>query len=191
MNSRSKDPRSKTWETFLAVPTYMAGARRARYEFCQVQRHLGFRLEGSEKRTLNDRIHNSLETDLQNLQALQSSIDARRIIERSKLVKRAQDRCCGDRSGSVSLLALVVRLARRATGDKYFFFRYLTDLLGQEDRKPQTEVIGSTTVQVHSRKPRQAAVNSRVNISQIIKAQILPICDVEGHPGTGVTPSSS
>jgi RpiR family carbohydrate utilization transcriptional regulator len=43
-----------------------------------------------EKRTLHDRIHNSLQTDLRNLQSLQSGIDARRIIELSKLVKRAR-----------------------------------------------------------------------------------------------------
>src|ERR1700739_1811248 len=43
-----------------------------------------------EKRTLDDRIHSSLQTDLGNLQSLQSSIDTRRIIQLSKLVKRAR-----------------------------------------------------------------------------------------------------
>ena len=43
-----------------------------------------------EKRTLDDRIHGSLDTDLRNLQSLQSSIDTRRVIQLSKLVKRAR-----------------------------------------------------------------------------------------------------
>jgi DNA-binding MurR/RpiR family transcriptional regulator len=43
-----------------------------------------------EKRTLADRVHKSLETDLRNLQSLQSSLDAQRIIDLSKLVKRAR-----------------------------------------------------------------------------------------------------
>jgi RpiR family carbohydrate utilization transcriptional regulator len=43
-----------------------------------------------EKRTLNDRIQNSLELDLRNLQSLQSTLDAQKIIELSRLVKRAR-----------------------------------------------------------------------------------------------------
>jgi DNA-binding MurR/RpiR family transcriptional regulator len=43
-----------------------------------------------EKHTLKDRIRNSLELDLRNLQSLQSSLNAERIIELSKLVKRAR-----------------------------------------------------------------------------------------------------
>ncbi len=43
-----------------------------------------------EKRTLNDRIRNSLELDLRNLQSLQSTLDPERIIALSKLVTRAR-----------------------------------------------------------------------------------------------------
>ena len=43
-----------------------------------------------EKRTLNDRIQNSLELDLRNLQGLQATLDANRIVALSKLVKRAR-----------------------------------------------------------------------------------------------------
>jgi RpiR family carbohydrate utilization transcriptional regulator len=43
-----------------------------------------------EKRTLNDRIQNSLELDLRNLRNLQSTVDPKRIIALSKLVKRAR-----------------------------------------------------------------------------------------------------
>src|ERR1700760_2157624 len=43
-----------------------------------------------EKRTLNDRVQNSLELDLQNLQSLRSTLNAERIIALSKLVKRAR-----------------------------------------------------------------------------------------------------
>jgi DNA-binding MurR/RpiR family transcriptional regulator len=43
-----------------------------------------------EKRTLNDRVRNSLEMDLRNLQTLQSSLDSARIIRLAKLVKRAR-----------------------------------------------------------------------------------------------------
>ncbi len=43
-----------------------------------------------EKRTLNDRIRNSLELDLRNLQSLQSTLDPERIIALSKVVKRAR-----------------------------------------------------------------------------------------------------
>lgn len=43
-----------------------------------------------EKRTLNDRVQNSLELDLRNLQSLRSTLDAERVIELSKLVKRAR-----------------------------------------------------------------------------------------------------
>lgn len=43
-----------------------------------------------EKRTLADRVHKSLETDLRNLQSLQSTLDAQRVIDLSKLVKRAR-----------------------------------------------------------------------------------------------------
>jgi hypothetical protein len=37
-----------------------------------------------------------------------------------------------------------VRVGERASGEKYYFFQYWTDLPGQEERKRQTEVIGST-----------------------------------------------
>jgi DNA-binding MurR/RpiR family transcriptional regulator len=43
-----------------------------------------------EKRSLHDRIQNSLELDLRNLQSLQSTLNAQRIIALSKLVKRAR-----------------------------------------------------------------------------------------------------
>jgi RpiR family carbohydrate utilization transcriptional regulator len=43
-----------------------------------------------EKRTLNDRIQNSLELDLRNLQGLQATMDAKRIVALSQLVKRAR-----------------------------------------------------------------------------------------------------
>src|SRR3984957_10438613 len=43
-----------------------------------------------EKRSLNERIRKSLETDQRNLQALQSTLDADRIVALSKLVKRAR-----------------------------------------------------------------------------------------------------
>jgi RpiR family carbohydrate utilization transcriptional regulator len=43
-----------------------------------------------EKRTLNDRIQNSLELDLRNLQGLQATLDAKRIVALSKLVKQAR-----------------------------------------------------------------------------------------------------
>jgi hypothetical protein len=37
-----------------------------------------------------------------------------------------------------------VRVGKRANGEKYFFFQYWVDVLGQEERKRLTEVIGST-----------------------------------------------
>jgi DNA-binding MurR/RpiR family transcriptional regulator len=43
-----------------------------------------------EKRTLSDRIRNSLALDLRNLQSLQSTLDPERIIALAKLVKRAR-----------------------------------------------------------------------------------------------------
>lgn len=43
-----------------------------------------------EKRSLHDRIQNSLELDLRNLQSLQSTLNAQRIIALSQLVKRAR-----------------------------------------------------------------------------------------------------
>jgi DNA-binding MurR/RpiR family transcriptional regulator len=43
-----------------------------------------------EKRTLTDRIQNSLELDQRNLQGLQATLDAKRIVALSQLVKRAR-----------------------------------------------------------------------------------------------------
>src|ERR1700730_6917253 len=43
-----------------------------------------------QKRSLNDRIQNSLEVDLRNLQSLRSTLNAERIIVLSRLVKRAR-----------------------------------------------------------------------------------------------------
>ena len=43
-----------------------------------------------EKRTLNDRIRNSLELDLRNLQSLQSTLNTDRIVALAKLIKRAR-----------------------------------------------------------------------------------------------------
>ena len=43
-----------------------------------------------QKRSLNDRIQNSLEVDLRNLQSLRSTLNAERIIALSRLVKRAR-----------------------------------------------------------------------------------------------------
>ena len=35
-----------------------------------------------------------------------------------------------------------VRVGKRASGEKYFFFQYWIDVPGQEERKRQTEVVG-------------------------------------------------
>src|SRR5258708_4357631 len=48
-----------------------------------------------------------------------------------------------------------VRVGKRADGEKYFFFQYWTDLPGKEERKRQTEVIGSTSQMTKSEAERK------------------------------------
>jgi integrase len=48
-----------------------------------------------------------------------------------------------------------VRVCKRANGEKYYFFQYWTDLPGQEERKRQTEVIGSTSQMTKSEAERK------------------------------------
>ena len=48
-----------------------------------------------------------------------------------------------------------VRVGKRADGQKYFFFQYWTDVPGQEERKRQTEVIGSTSQMTKSEAERK------------------------------------
>src|SRR5258708_22622847 len=48
-----------------------------------------------------------------------------------------------------------VRVGKRANGEKYFFFQYWIDVPGQEERKRQTEVIGSTSQMTKSEAERK------------------------------------
>src|SRR5260370_7273691 len=48
-----------------------------------------------------------------------------------------------------------VRFGKRANGQKYFFFQYLIDATGQEERKRQTEVIGPTSLMTKSEAERK------------------------------------
>lgn len=48
-----------------------------------------------------------------------------------------------------------VRVGKRADGQKYFFFQYWIDLPGQEERKRQTEVIGTTSQMTKSEAERK------------------------------------
>jgi hypothetical protein len=46
-------------------------------------------------------------------------------------------------------------VAKRANGEKYYFFQYSIDLPGQEERKRQTEVVGSTSQMTKSEAARK------------------------------------
>lgn len=48
-----------------------------------------------------------------------------------------------------------VRVGKRANGVQYYFFQYWTDIPGQEERKRQTEVIGSTSQMTKSEAERK------------------------------------
>jgi len=48
-----------------------------------------------------------------------------------------------------------VRVGKRANGEKYFFFQYWVDVPGQEERKRETEVIGSTKQMTRSEAERK------------------------------------
>lgn len=48
-----------------------------------------------------------------------------------------------------------VRVGKRASGEKYFFFQYWVDEPGQEERKRKTEVIGSTKQMTRSEAERK------------------------------------
>src|ERR1700728_3617924 len=64
-----------------------------------------------------------------------------------------------------------VRVGKRASGEKYYFFQYWTDLPGQEERKRQTEVIGSTSQMTKSeaeRKKLEFISNVQLNSSEDI-----------------------
>lgn len=48
-----------------------------------------------------------------------------------------------------------VRVGKRADGEKYFFFQYWMDVPGREERRRQTEVIGSTSQMTKSEAERK------------------------------------
>jgi DNA-binding MurR/RpiR family transcriptional regulator len=56
----------------------------------QITPYAVLKAASKEKRTIADRIRSGMETDLRNLQALQSSLDPQRIIAISKQIKRAR-----------------------------------------------------------------------------------------------------
>jgi hypothetical protein len=48
-----------------------------------------------------------------------------------------------------------VRVGKRANGEKYFFFQYWVDIPGLEERKRQTEVVGSVSQLTRSEAERK------------------------------------
>src|SRR5712692_9295994 len=64
---------------------------------------------------------------------------------------RKRGKCMTRRTGQNPM----VRVGKRANGQKYFFFQYWIDVPGQEERKRQTEVIGPTSLMTKSEAERK------------------------------------
>src|ERR1700676_4987298 len=77
-----------------------------------------------------------------------------------------------------------VRVGKRANGEKYFYFQYWVDVPGREERKRQTEVIGSTSQMTKSeaeRKKKNFIMSLDINSSEYQIPSSRTFADAERH----------